>query len=275
MEVDRTVPEPGPGSRALLSVRGLSKTYSQRRPGGRTRAVHAVAEVDLDLAAGSITALVGESGSGKSTLARCLTLLERPDAGSIVSGERDLLALEGGALAQARRSTQLIFQDAAEALNPRFTARQIVEEPLVIAGLRDRRARRRRALEVIERMGLPSGAAERRPADFSGGQRQRLVIARALVAEPALLVLDESFAGQDLSIRAQIVNLLLDLRDHTGLTQLFISHDLSLVRQLADRVAVLYRGRLVEMRQPEELFARPRHPHTRALIEATPMLGAG
>lgn len=256
----------------LLSARGLSKTYVQRRWGGESRTVTAVDGVDLDLEAGSITAVVGESGSGKSTLARCLTLLERPDAGSILLRGEDLLALRGGRLAAARRACQLIFQDAAEALNPRFNALQIVEEPLVIAGEGDRATRRLRARAMLERIGLPAGAADRRPADFSGGERQRLVVARALVVEPDLLVLDESFAGQDLSIRARIVNMLLDLRDETGLTQLFISHDLSLVRQLADRVAVLYRGRFIEAGPPDELHARARHPHTRALIEATPML---
>ena len=209
-------------------VRGLIKNYG---------AVRALDGVDLSIAPGSTTALVGQSGSGKSTLARCLARLEQPDAGEIISPA-------GG--------VQLVFQDAAGSLNPRMRAAEIVAEPLAIRGC-PRAERRRRALELMAQCGLPPDSAERLPLEFSGGQRQRLAIARALTLEPALLILDEALTGLDLSIQAQILNLLADLQDARGLTYLHITHDLSLALRMAGQIAVMHRGRIVESAPASDL----------------------
>jgi ABC-type glutathione transport system ATPase component len=259
----------------LLRVRGLCKRYVRRsgllRPG---HAVQALEEIDLALAAGSTLALVGESGSGKSTLARCIACLETPDAGEIVLEGRDVTRLSGRELLPVRRLVQLVFQDPATALNPRLSAVDIVEEPLRIQGRGTRAERRLRALDLMQQVGLSPGWGPRRPFDLSGGQRQRLAIARALAVEPKLLILDEALSGLDVSIQAQIVNLLLDLQTERGLTYLYVSHDLGLMGRIADEVAVLYRGRIVERGGVEAIFSGPRHPHTRALLESIPALPA-
>lgn len=258
----------------LLQVQGLEKQY--RRRGGwprRRRSVRALDRVDLVVASGAALALAGETGSGKSTLARCLALLERPDSGSISFRGHDLTTADHRTRVAVRRQIQLVFQDPASALNPRFTAAEIVAEPLRIQKDGTRTERRSRALQAMERVGLLARWADRRPGQLSGGQRQRLAIARALVLEPSLLILDEALSSLDLSVQAQVVNLLLELRSSTELTYVLISHDLGVVTHLADEIAVLHEGRIVEQGAVETVFRRPRHPHTRQLIEAAPGLG--
>lgn len=259
----------------FVRVRGLHKRYVRRsgllRPG---HAVQALEDVDLTLGAGSTLALVGESGSGKSTLARCLARLEEPDSGEIWFEGRNLVGLTSRELVPFRRHVQLIFQDSAHALNPRFSALDIVEEPLRIQRRGSRAERRRRALELMETVGLPSAWGARRPFELSGGQRQRLAIARALAVEPKLLILDEAFSGLDVSVQAQIVNLLLELQSSRPLSYLFVSHDLGLMGRIAGEIAVLYRGRIVERGSVPAIFAAPQHPHTRALLHSIPSLPA-
>ncbi len=259
----------------LLSAHGLSKRFV--RGGGALRTGHAVQAleaVDLEIAVGSTLALVGESGSGKSTLARCLTLLEQPDAGEIRFLGRDLLRLSAREVFSVRSQIQLVFQDPTSAMNPRLSAAEIVEEPLLVRRLGDDAGRRRRALELMETVGLLPDWSRKRPLELSGGQRQRLAIARALALEPKLLILDEALAGLDALVQAQVVNLLLALQAQRGLAYLFVSHDLGLMARLADEVAVLLRGRIVERGSALSVFARPRHAHTQALLAAIPALPA-
>jgi ABC-type glutathione transport system ATPase component len=261
-------------STALLGVRGLSKSFQRRSwLWGKPVTTHAVRSVDLSIAAGRHVAVVGESGSGKSTLALCLPRLEEPDAGSIHFAGQDVMALRGVALAKLRQQIQIVFQDSATALNPRFSAIELVEEPLLVRG-DSRKVRRERALEMLERVGIPATSAERKAAEFSGGQRQRLAIARALVLGPALLILDEAFSGLDLSIQAQIVNLLLRLQSAAACTFLYISHDLGLMSHLADEIVVMHRGEVVETGMPDMLLTRAQHPHTKALIASSAALTA-
>jgi ABC-type glutathione transport system ATPase component len=253
-----------------MQVQGLEKHYSSRGPrwsSERSR-VQALEAVDLTIMSGAILAVVGESGSGKSTLARCLARLETPSAGRIWFEGTDIAALAGPSLVPVRRSIQLIFQDPATALNPRFPAWEIVAEPLTILRQGPRQQRRFRAIELMEQVGLSPQAADRRPLEFSGGQRQRLAIARALAAEPKLLILDEALSALDVSMQAQIVDLLLDLQQTRSLTYLLISHDLGLVADVADEAVVLYQGRIVERGRPAALLERPQHAHTCALAAA-------
>lgn len=260
----------------LVQVEALSKTYA---PHGwfwrRESRVEALRDVHLSIEAGSTHALVGESGSGKSTLARCLARLEMPSAGRLWFDGRDLLSLSPLELRSVRREIQLIFQDPAASLSPRFTAAEIVEEPLHVQHIGTRRERRECALRLLDLVGIPAGWSDRRPFEFSGGQRQRLAIARALTLSPRFLILDEAFSALDLSLQAQMVNLLLDLQAARGLTYLYITHDLSLVGHVADEISVLHRGRIVEHGKTPELFSAPRHPQTQALLEAMPILAAG
>jgi ABC-type glutathione transport system ATPase component len=252
---------------ALVRAVGLSKTYVQRAPFGRKKyAVNALVDVDLEVASASLTALVGESGSGKSTLARCLAMLEKPDRGEIWFEGEDASKYSDRELASLRPRIQMVFQDSAGALNPRFSAAEIITEPLEIQD-RERGPRlRARACELMEEVGLSAKWADRRPLEFSGGQRQRLAIARAIALKPAFLILDESLSGLDLSTQAQILNLLLDLQKSYSLTYLLISHDLSLVGQIADFVAVMQQGRIVESGALQEVLRNPQHPHTRELL---------
>lgn len=251
------------GTTPLLMVRGLSKLYS--RP-----AVRALNGVDLDIAAGRTLALVGQSGSGKSTLARCVARLEEPAAGEIWFGGQDILRLQGRALLPVRKGIQVIFQDPATVFNPRFPAAAIVSEPLVIQGWGTKADRRRRALDLMRQVRLPADCADRPPREFSGGQRQRLALARALATEPRLLILDEALSGLDLPAQTEILALLRELQQARGLAFLFICHDLGLAGRIADEVAVMFEGSIVERAAPAGLSANPRHPHTRALLSAIP-----
>ena len=260
-------------SQPLVEVRRLNKAYARDAwfSGHRFR-VTALENVSLTIPQGDTFALVGESGSGKSTLAKCLVMLEEPDSGDISFEGNNLASMDGRELRHVRPQLQLIFQDAATALNPRFSALDIVMEPLEIQRRGTREKRKKRALELMEQTGLSADSANRSAMEFSGGQRQRLAIARALALEPKFLIFDEAVSGLDLSVQRQIVSLLLDLQSRAALTYLFISHDLALVAQIADRVAVLHDGKIVEEASPKDLFANPQHPHTRALVEATPTL---
>jgi len=255
----------------LVQALGLSRTYRRpRRLWSRRTEVQALDDVDLIVEPGVALGLVGTSGSGKSTLARCLARLEEPSAGDVRFRGQSLRGLNGAALRSFRRQVQLVFQDPATALNPRFTALEIVTEPLLILQVDDRTGRRRRAREWIERVGLSPREEDRRPLELSGGQRQRLALARALVVDPLLLILDEALSELDASLRAQMIALLLEIQGERELTCLHISHDLGLMRHVADEVVVLHRGRVVERGGVGELLVHPRHPRTEALVAAIP-----
>jgi ABC-type glutathione transport system ATPase component len=260
---------------ALVRATALCKQYVQRGSFSRKKfAVEALSGVDLDIAPGCLTALVGGSGSGKSTLARCLAMLEKPDSGEIwLEGESISLGNPQQA-ARLRPKIQLVFQDSAGALNPRFSAAEIIAEPLEIQRRESGPGLRARALELMEEVGLPPDWANRRPLEFSGGQRQRLAIARAIALKPAFLILDESLSGLDLSTQAQVLNLLLDLQAAHSLTYLLISHDLTLVGQIADFVAVMHQGKIVERGSGQQVLSSPQHAHTRKLVESVRVLEA-
>jgi ABC-type glutathione transport system ATPase component len=251
----------------------LSKQYVQRSPFSRKKfVIDALVDVDLEITPGCLTALVGESGSGKSTLANCLALLERPDRGGIWFEGNEVSRCDPPELAALRPRIQMVFQDSAGALNPRFSAAQIIAEPMEIQRREAGKSLRGHACELMEEVGLSPDWADRRPLEFSGGQRQRLAIARAIALKPAFLILDESLSGLDLSTQAQIMNLLLDLQAAHALTYLLISHDLSLVGQAADFVAVMQRGRIVEQGSRQDIFGRPEHAHTRELLSSCRVL---
>jgi ABC-type glutathione transport system ATPase component len=256
-------------SAQLLVTSKIRKVYAPRRSFWRRKTtVVAVDNVSISIPRGTTLALIGESGSGKSTLGRCLARLEEPTSGEIWFDEQKISALEAGRLLPFRKQIQLVFQDAATALNPSFSAAEIIEEPLVVQGSGTRQDRRRRALELMEQVQLSRGWADRPPSAFSGGQRQRLAIARALASSPKLLILDEALSGVDVSIQAQLVNLLLELQRSLGLTYLFISHDLALVPYIADHVAIMKEGRIVEFAGASELCRLGKHPSSPPLPDA-------
>ncbi|MDT8341676.1 MAG: ATP-binding cassette domain-containing protein [Longimicrobiales bacterium] len=256
----------------LLEAEGVEVEHVLRRGPLRRPAgvIRAVAGVSLTLAPGETLGLVGESGSGKSSLGRALLHLETPTAGEVRFRGRPLAALDAGALRRARRELQMVFQDPAAALNPRHTVARAVREPLDVHGLGAPSGRPERVRALLQRVGLEPEYLGRYPHELSGGQRQRVGIARALATDPALVVADEPISALDVSIQAQIVNLLADLRESLGLTYLFIAHDLAMVRHLSDRVAVMLLGKLVETGPREALFRTPLHPYTRALLAAAP-----
>ncbi|MFO1079943.1 MAG: dipeptide ABC transporter ATP-binding protein [Reyranellaceae bacterium] len=259
---------------ALLEVSGLAKHFPVRRGafGLVSGHVRAVDGVDFTVAPGETLAIVGESGCGKSTVGRLALRLLEPTAGQVRFEGNDLLALREPALRARRRRMQLIFQDPYASLNPRMTVGDALAEPLLLHRLAaTASARRDRVAELLTLVGLRPGHARRYPHEFSGGQRQRLAIARALAGEPRLIVADEPVSALDVSIQAQVINLLRSLQRRFGLAYLFISHDLAVVKHIADRIAVMYLGRIVETAPTETLFANPRHPYTRALLSAVPV----
>jgi peptide/nickel transport system ATP-binding protein len=261
----QSVPSVSPET--LLEVDNLVVEY----PVG-PKIVHAVSGVSLRIARGETLGLVGESGCGKSTLGRAVLQLRRPTAGRVSFDGQDLTAMHGEALRRMRQRVQLIFQDPIASLNPRRRIGDIVAEPLVIAGVKDPEKRKQLVYEVLTAVGLdPSLVVGRLPHEFSGGQCQRICIARALVLNPEFIVCDEPVSALDVSIRAQILNLLEEMKGRFGLTLLFIAHDLAVVKAVSDRVAVMYLGRLCEVGPSEQLFARPAHPYTALLIEAIPV----
>ncbi len=251
----------------LLDARDLSKTFRSGRGAGR-REVPAVQDVSIAIEPGETHGLVGESGSGKSTTGRILLRLVEPDAGSATFRGQDLFALRGAELRAMRRHMQLIYQDPFSSVDPRFRVRDIVAEPWVIHRLHDRSERRRRADELLERVGIDPALGDRRPSSFSGGQLQRIGIARALALEPELIICDEPVSALDVSVQGQILNLLMDLQAERGLSYLFIAHDLAVVRHISHRVSVMREGRIVEHGTREEIFERPRHDYTKALLAA-------
>ncbi|MFF7455469.1 ABC transporter ATP-binding protein [Kitasatospora sp. NPDC008115] len=254
-----------PGAEPLLTVTGLRKTYGSRR-----RTVTALDGVDLALHPGETLGLVGESGSGKSTLARALVQVHSPSGGGIrFRGEE----FGRGGERAARREVQLVFQDPYASLNPRMTAGQIIAEPLIAHGLGDRPARARRVAELLEQVGLDPDSADRHPRAFSGGQRQRIGIARALAPEPSVLICDEPVSALDVSVQAQVLDLLARLQRELGLALLFIAHDLAVVRQVSHRIAVMHHGRIVETGPADRVVTAPEHPYTKQLLAAVPRLG--
>ncbi len=257
----------------MFSVQGLRKYFPIRRGILRREigAIRAVDDVSFDIRRGETLGLVGESGSGKSTLGRVMLALDDPTAGQVAFQGEDLATMTADDLRRARQQIQFIFQDPYASLNPRMRIGQAIREPLDIHDLGTPRERDVRLGELLELVGLDAAHATRFPHEFSGGQRQRIGIARALATKPSFIVADEPISALDVSIQAQIVNLLAKLKEELGLTYLFIAHDLSMVRHLSDRVAVMYLGRLVEIGNCDDVFGSPQHPYTRALIAAMPV----
>ncbi|WP_343716054.1 ABC transporter ATP-binding protein [Inquilinus sp.] len=265
-------------SAPILEIAGLTKRFRlertvadalRRRP---HPAVHALNGIDLAVKRGETLGIVGESGSGKSTLARCIVRLIEPDEGTMRYDGADIRSLEGAARRAFNRRVQMVFQDPRGSLNPRMTVRQTLAEALSVHRMRPRAQIPARIAELLDLVRLPREAADRYPHEFSGGQRQRIGIARALSVEPDCLIADELVSALDVSVQAQVVNLLLELQQRLGLTVLFVAHDLRLVRHLSHRVAVMYLGGIVETGETEALFAAPRHPYTQALLAAAPDL---
>ena len=267
----------------LLVAEHLTRIYAHRpgwmwgagAPGPRGAARPALTDASLSLERGEAIGIVGESGSGKSTLARCLALLERPDAGRVLLEGVDLMRLGRCQLRRSRRRIQVVFQDPYSSLNPRLTVGSALREVLSVHDLVPRDHIPRRVEALLDQVGLPARAVERYPSDFSGGQRQRICIARALAANPAVLIADEPVSALDVSIQAQILNLLADLRVRLALSMIFISHDLHVVRYIAPRIAVMFGGRIVEVLPPGVSLERARHPYTKALLAARSRLEPG
>jgi oligopeptide/dipeptide ABC transporter ATP-binding protein len=254
----------------LIEARNLTRHFSARQAFGKGPVVRAVDGVSFAIRKGETFALVGESGCGKSTLGRVLLRLIEPTSGDVLLRGENLAGLPAEALRQKRREMQIIFQDPFGSLNPRMSVGEIIAEPLAIHGIGDSSTRRKRVAELLRLVGLAPEHANRHPHEFSGGQRQRIGIARALALEPSFIVCDEPVSALDVSIQAQIITLMQELQQRLGLTYLFISHNLGIVRQIADRVAVMYLGHIVEIADADVLFSNPRHPYTKALLSAVP-----
>ena len=260
----------------LLEVRDLVKEFA-RRHGlfGAPSRVRAVDGVSFSIHEGETFGLVGESGSGKTTTGRCILRLIEPTSGAVAFKGEDVLKFTRSRMREARREMQIVFQDPYSSLNPRMRVGDIVEEPLIIHRVGARAQRRERVAELFQLVGLDPSQLARYPHQFSGGQRQRIGLARALALDPSLVIADEPVSALDVSVQAQVVNLLMELQTRLKLTYLFIAHDLRLVRHICDRVAVMYRGRIVEMGTTESLFEAPAHPYTRALLSAIPVPDPG
>ena len=256
----------------LLEIRHLSKEFSRRKGlFGAASVVRAVDDVSFSIDKGETFGLVGESGSGKTTTGRCILRLIEPTKGEVLFDGRDVLRLSRGDLRRARRDMQIVFQDPYSSLNPRMRVDEIVEEPLVIHKLGTKAERRDRVKQLFGLVGLNPDHLRRYPHEFSGGQRQRIGLARALALNPSLIIADEPVSALDVSVQAQVVNLLMELQQRLKLTYLFIAHDLRLVEHICSRVAVMYLGRIVEMGETAKLFAAPQHPYTKALLSAIPV----
>jgi len=262
----------------LLEVRDLVKEFPvtagailQRR----VASVHAVSNVSFTVPAGETFGLVGESGCGKTTIGRVVVVLERPDSGAVLLGGRDVSALSGGELRRQRRDLQLMFQDPYSSLDPRMRVGSIIREPLSIQRVGTRREQDQRVFELLDEVGLPRSAVERYPHEFSGGQRQRIGLARALTLSPKLIVADEPVSALDVSIRAQVLNLMKRLQADHGLTYIVISHDLAVVKYMADRIGVMYLGKMVEMGPADAIYQRAAHPYTAGLIATIPVPDPG
>ena len=268
-----TTQKPAPPE-TILEIRNLVKHFEIGGGlfGGRAAVVKAVDGISFSIRRGETLGLVGESGCGKTTTGRCILQLERPTSGEVIFEGRDLTRLSDSELRAMRRRVQVIFQDPYSSLNPRMTVGQIIAEPLAVHGIvPDRAARAARVQELLRQAGLLPAMARRYPHELSGGQRQRVGIARALAMEPSLLICDEPVSALDVSIQAQIINLLEDLQAELGLTYLFVAHDLSVVRHISDRVAVMYLGKIVEIADRKSLYEDPQHPYTKALLAAVPI----
>jgi len=261
----------------LLSVRNLRKEFPTRGRGllGAEGTILAVDDVSFDIARGEVLGLVGESGCGKTTTGRLVLRLIEPTAGGIRFDGIDVRTLAPAPMRAMRRRMQIVFQDPFGSLNPRMTAGELITEPLVVHGVGNRLDREARLRDLMDRVGLSAWQAGRFPHEFSGGQRQRICIARALALDPELLVCDEAVSALDVSVQAQILNLLQDLRRDLGLTYLFISHDLGVVHHISDRVAVMYLGQIVEIGPRKTIFGSPAHPYTRALLSSVPSAQKG
>ncbi len=257
----------------LVEIKNLKKHFPVGGGvfGGGHAVVKAVDDVSFTIRRGETFGLVGESGCGKTTTGRCILRLIEPTSGEVYIDGRDMLSLGTGELRELRRDMQIIFQDPYSSLNPRMKVSAIVSEPLTIHRIGTRRERRDRAAELLERVGLVAEHLDRYPHEFSGGQRQRLGIARALALNPKFIVCDEPVSALDVSVQAQVVNLLQDLQEQLGLTYLFISHGLSVVEHISTRVGIMYKGRLVEVAPSQEIFHNPLHPYTKALLSAIPV----
>jgi oligopeptide transport system ATP-binding protein len=252
----------------LVDVRHLVKYFPVE---GSDDVVKAVDDVSFGILSGETLGLVGESGCGKSTVGRCLLRLQEPTSGEILFDERNILGLSHSEMQSLRREMQIIFQDPYASLDPRRSIRSIVSEPLIIHGIGNKAERLERVAELLQKVGLDPRYADRYPHEFSGGQRQRIGIARALALNPKLIICDEPVSALDVSVQAQVVNLLQDIQDEFGLTYLFISHGLAVVEHISDRVAVMYLGKIVEICGSVDLYERPLHPYTKALLSAIPV----
>ena len=263
---------PAAGSETLVRVRDLAVDFKVPVRGAlRAGRLRAVSGVDLDIRRGEILGVVGESGCGKSTTGRAILQLLRPSAGTVTFDGTELTTLSRSPMRAMRRRMQMVFQDPFASLNPRMSIGELIEEPLLVHSDLPAAGRRAKALETMQLVGLSPQWHERYPHEFSGGQRQRVGIARALVSNPEFVVADEPVSALDVSVQAQIVNLLEQLQEDLGLTMMFIAHDLAVVRHLCDRIAVMYLGTVVEVGECEDLYTRPRHPYTQALLSAVPI----
>jgi len=271
-QAPRAPQAPPASGEPLLSVRDLVQEFTVReRGGGKAGVVQAVSGVSFDVMPGETLGIVGETGSGKSTLARAILQAPRPKSGSVVFRGKELTKLRGGSLLQARRHMQFVFQDPFGSLDPKWKVRSIVDEPLVAYHTGSGAARRKRVNELLDLVGLdPARYAKRHPRELSGGQAQRVAIARAVALEPSLLICDEAVSSLDVLIQAQVLNLFERLRAELGLAYLFIAHDLALVKQVSDRVAVMYLGKLCETGPGDAVYREPLHPYTRALLDSIP-----
>ena len=267
------MPTPSP---TMLEVSHLRMHFPVRRGvlASSRSVVKAVDDVSFSIAAGETLGLVGESGCGKSTIGRCIVRLLEPTGGSIRLQGKDITHRSQWGLRRARREVQMVFQDPADSLDPRMDVRHIISEPMVVQHIGRRREQRARVSELLNMVGMPQSAADKFPHEFSGGQRQRICIARALAQKPSLLILDEPVSALDVSVQSQVLNLLMELQKELNLAYLFISHDLSVVRHVSDRVAVMYLGKIVELAGADQIYEHPLHGYTKALLSAIPMAGS-